>query len=184
MSRFLMYVQIPNDAHAHLTGRHFLQVKKSCSWCQWPNNVVFVMPVDFKQTKANHWKPFTFVICNLQSQGCIQITVLECIIQCLIILGNDFPFYIYNGFQHTSMPKQTSMLKTEYKYKWAQGKIIHVIYDFTLYSYNSFQHMYMFWHNCILKAIMPRYTHNECIWIVTQAKSLIMNKITRNFIMM
>ena len=105
------------------------------------NNVVFAMPMDFEQTKANHWKPFTFVICALQSQGCTQITVLECIIQCLIILGNDFPLYSYNGFQHINIPKHTGMLKTII---WVQGKIVHVIYDFTLYSYNSFQHTCIF----------------------------------------
>ena len=145
-------VHIPGDTYAHLTGRHFPQVKKSDQWPttnvpttnvpvtnNQPNNVMFAIPVDFAQTKANHWKPFTFVICDLQSQGCIQITALECIIQCLIILGNDFPFYSYNCFWHTNMPKHTSMLKT---ILWVQGN---VIYYFTLYSL-VFSILACFWH--------------------------------------
>ena len=91
-----------------------------------------------------------------------NITVLEYIIICLIIRHNNFTFYSYNGFLHTSMVKHTSMLKTII---WVQGKIMHVIHDFTLNSCSSFQHTCMFCHTCMLKAIMLRCTHNECIWI-------------------
>ena len=77
-----------------------------------PKNVVFAMPVDFEQAKANQCKPLAFVICPLQIQDCTHLTVLERIIQCLVILENDFTFYSHNGFWHTSMPKHTSMLRT------------------------------------------------------------------------
>ena len=103
--------------------------KKGASWFpvtnHQPNNVVFAMLVYFKQTKRNQWKPFTFVICALQSHDCTQITVLECIKQCLTVLENDFPFYSCNGFRQTSMPKHSGMLKTII---WVQGKIIYVIF--------------------------------------------------------
>ena len=105
-------VQIPDDTHARLTGRHFPQVKKAAPDASDQKPTKQCCVCDVRGLRTNKGKPLkTIHICDMR-HGCTQITVLECIIQCLTILGNDFPFYSFNDFQHTNIPEHTGMLKT------------------------------------------------------------------------
>ena len=105
-------VQIPDDTHARLTGRHFPQVKKAAPDASDQRPTKQCCVCDACGLRTNKSKPLkTIYICDM-CHSCPQTTVLECIIQYLTILGNDFSFYSYNGCRHTNIPKHTGMLKT------------------------------------------------------------------------
>ena len=95
-------MQIPDDIHARIAGRYFLQVKKDAPDAN-----------DEPLTKECR-------VCNAsglqtdkgKSQKTTKITVLECIITWLIILEVYFTFYSYNSFRRTNMPEHLVLLKT------------------------------------------------------------------------
>ena len=122
--------QIPDDLHVRLK-KSLLTVKTSDS----PKNFVFAMLEEIEQIKANHWKPFSFVICTLQKQACTRH---------LLKPGTSWTWYIYFTYTAIYFEKVSSVFFM--RTKW----VINVCCNSFFYFLTGFfQPFLTTWPHCI-----------------------------------